>query len=122
QPTLGVLAGAAFADIDPLLFAAAHRLPSSRVHLQVRILAQPADRDQGLLPPSGQTLLGASIAPRLPRGQDQSREVLGGGAAPEWTTQVRTLLRVETEIPQSVRGEAAAVAVRTERRGRGGDD
>src|SRR5207344_2197177 len=86
------------------------------------ILTEPADRDQRLLPAPRQAILGAAVSPRLPRRQDQRLEILGAGAPPQRSAKVRPLLRVETEIPQSVRGEAAAVAVGAEGRGGGGDD
>ena len=122
EPPVGVLAGALLANVDAGSLGRAH--PTLRA-------CASRDADPGAAAPiwiSGSWPRRArrSSAPRSLRdchvGTISAVQLLGAGAAPQRTAQIGPLLRVQTEIPHAVRGEAAAVAVRAERRGRRGDD
>src|SRR5690349_4531298 len=94
---------------------------SPGVHLEVRIALEAADLHERLAVAQRQPVLGAAVRAGAPAAGDQRLQLLGAGAAAEQPAQVDASRRVETQIPQAVGGEAAAVAVRAEGRGRGRD-
>src|SRR5258705_6731637 len=97
-------------------------LPSARVHLEVGVALELADLHEGAPAGRRQPLLRSAILPSLPRGADEGQQLLARSARPQRLAQVRAARRVEAEVPEAVRGEAAAVAGPAEGRGGGGDD
>src|SRR5206468_6715686 len=72
--------------------------------------------------PQPQALLGPTIRPPLPPGDDQRLQLVSRASAAERLSEIDALLRVEAEVPHAVGGEAAPVAAGTERLGRRRDD
>src|SRR5258706_1198452 len=97
-------------------------LPSARVHLEVGVALELADLHEGAPAGRRQPLLRSAILASLPRGADEGQQLLARSARPQRLAQVRAARRVEAEVPEAVRGEAAAVAGPAEGRGGGGDD
>src|SRR5258706_917595 len=97
-------------------------LPSARVHLEVGFAVELDDRHEGAPAGRRQPLLRSAILASLPRGADEGQQLLARSARPQRLAQVRAARRVEAEVPEAVRGEAAAVAGPAEGRGGGGVD
>src|SRR4029450_12509896 len=76
-------------------------LPAPRVHLQVRIVAQATDLDEGRAIAQPEALLGAAVCPARPGVCDEPRELVAGGGAPQRPAKVDTRVRVEAEQPHS---------------------
>src|SRR4029078_10484063 len=102
--------------------ATGNRLPASRVHLEVRVALQRGDRDEDLARGGGRAFFGAAVRAHRPDRRDETRELFARGAFTQRTAQVEAAARVEAEQPQSVRGEAAAIAGGAERLGGGTRD
>src|SRR5215469_3768086 len=100
------------------------RSPSSSpgVHLQMRVAPQLGDLHEGRAITKMESVLRSTVGPLTPPSDDQLRELFAGGATPQRPAQIDPTRGVETEVPQAVGGEAAAIAVRAERRRGRGDD
>lgn len=104
------------------LRAAGSRLTSPRVHFQVGVLPELLDSDQH---PSRRKILAffcAAIGSLRPLAQDEGLDLFPGGAAAERFPQIRSVLRIKTQVPDPVCGQATTVAASAERCGCGGDD
>src|SRR5262245_28664641 len=88
----------------------------------MRVALEAIDRNQRRSIACGETLLGPSIASDLPRRANQLRELLGCRARSQRTPQVRAVRGVQAQVPETVGGEAAAIAGVAERFGRRGND
>src|SRR5258706_2274342 len=92
------------------------------MHLEMRILLQILGRDERGTLAQAQTLFRAAVAALAPPRLDQVGEPLVAGAGAQRAAQVGAVQGVETEVPDAVRREAAAIAGTAEgRRGRRDD-
>src|SRR5690242_1569194 len=90
--------------------------PAARVHLEVRIALEAADLDERGALTECEPVLGSAIGARRPAAADQRFELLVRRAAAQRAAQVDAAHRVETQIPETIGGQAAPVTVRAERR------
>src|ERR1051326_5865344 len=88
---------------------------SSRVHLPVRVGAEPLDLVERPPAGRGEALLGPAVLPPAPRTGDERRDVVVGPAQPERLPEVHPAPGVQAGEPGAVSGDAAPVAARAER-------
>src|SRR5258708_22659084 len=99
---------------DPLR-AAVSRLTSPRVHFQVGVLPELLDSDQD---PSRRQVLAffcAAIGSLRPQAHDERLDLFPRRAAAERFPQICSVLSIQTQVPDPVRGPATPVAASAER-------
>ena len=97
-------------------------LPAARVHFEVRILAKLLDPDEHAALARGGAQLRAAVGARAPDGGNARGNFLGRGACAQHLAEIDPGLRVQAQIPEPIRGQAAAVAAPAEWRGGRSDD
>jgi len=88
----------------------------------MRVFLQRRQRNQRCASADDEPLLGAAIGALRPDGSNQLNEIVAGRAGAERPAQVSSRGRVEAHQPDTVGGQAAAIAVPAKRPGRGCDD
>src|SRR5579862_9608336 len=92
------------------------------MHFKVRILAQLVDADEHAALAGGCAQLCAAVGARLPDRGNARGNFTGGSAIAQHSPEVDPRLRVQAQIPESIGGQAAAVARAAEgRSGRSND-
>jgi hypothetical protein len=77
---------------------------AARVHLEVGVFLQRAQRDQRLSIPCGEPFLRAAIGTREPGATKRLHELTVRDPAAQRVAKVKAGLRVQTQIPDTVRG------------------
>src|SRR4051812_24790187 len=92
------------------------------MHLQMRIALQTFNSDEHRAIRHTRPLLSPSVPPRMPDRLDDAGDFLVARGVAKRPAQILAARRIETEIPQPVSGQPAAIARSAEGRGRGRDD
>src|SRR6478735_1439973 len=92
------------------------------MHFEVRILLERAHRHERAPLAKLEALLGAAVVACLPGTGQKSFQFAGGGPGAQRAAEIDAARRVETQIPDTVGREAAAIAAPAEGLGRRRDD
>src|SRR5712692_5990612 len=104
------------------LAALERRSSSAGVHFEVRVLAKLLDTHKNAPQALRLALFGAAVAALLPQRGDGGLDLFSGRATAHRLPQVNPIPRVQTQIPNAVGGQPAAVAPPAEWRGCRGDN
>src|ERR1700693_4667704 len=86
------------------LRAAGSRLTSPRVHFQVGVLPELLDSDQHPSRLQSLAFFCAAIGSLRPLAHDEGLDLVPGGAAAERFPQIRSVLSIQTQVPDPVSG------------------
>ena len=92
------------------------------MHLKVRILLERFDRHEGTAFAKREARLCAAILSLSPALPDDGGDLVCGMTRPERGTEIDAACGIETEVPHSVCGQAAAIAALAKRIGCRGND
>jgi hypothetical protein len=96
--------------------------PAASVHFEVRVFPEIGQRNKRSTIAQGEPVFGAAVGAVSPAGRDKRAQLVWRSAAAKRRTQIDTLCGIETEVPEAVGCQPAAVATAAKGIGCRGDD